>query len=308
MTPSRRSFCASLLGAATLQAFTRPAGTIIDAHIHLFDPKRFPYHKNAAYRPEPVTLDEYKAFVQATKINGTIIVHPEPYQDDHSYLEYCFANEPRPGFFKGTCLFDPISLETPSRMSDLLKRNKGRIVALRVHSNRPLSEPPTTSGPIRDRDLKHPQMKKTWRAAHDLGLAIQVHMNSWHAPEVMALASEFRDTTVIIDHFGRAGQGTPEQYDGVLKMAKLPRVIMKFSAVNYSSKEPAPHRDAASMVKRTYDAFGPDRIIWGGLGHTPADFEKHVQTFETLLAFVSETDKAKIRGGNAVKLFRWTVS
>ena len=48
-----------------------------------------------------------------------------------------------------------------------------RIAALRIHENLAVGKPPTASGPIRDRDLRNPAVKTTWKAAHDLGLAIQ---------------------------------------------------------------------------------------------------------------------------------------
>lgn len=296
MPLSRRRFLATLAITPTLSA--RSQGSLIDTHIHLFatDQKKFPYHRNAVYKPPPSTLENYVAFIKQATIDGAVVVHPEPYQDDHTYLEYCFANEPSPGFFRGTCLFDPIASDTPEKMKALVLRNRGRIIALRIHVNRQAGVPPTTSGAIRDRDLRHPAMKTTWRAAHDLGLAIQMHMIPLHAPEVAALASEFRDTTVIIDHLSRAGQGTPEQYSKVLELAKFPRVIMKFSGVRYSSKQEYPYLDAQPLVQRTFQAFGPDRMIWGGLGMNMADFKKNIEMFNTMFAFASAADRAKISG------------
>ena len=35
------------------------------------------------------------------------------------------AHEPSPGFFKGTCLFDPIDPETPKRMQALVREKSG---------------------------------------------------------------------------------------------------------------------------------------------------------------------------------------
>lgn len=302
---TRRDVLAWPAGGLALAQPRKPV--LIDTHVHLFaaDQSRFPFHKNAVYKPEPQPLENYAAFVKEAGIDHAIIVHPEPYQDDHSYLEYCFANEPSKGFFKGTCLFDPISPETPARMAGLVRGHSGRIVALRIHENRQAGSPPTTTGAIRDRDLKHPAMKKTWRAAHDLGLGIQMHFIPLHAPEITDLAAEFRDTPVILDHLARAGQGTPRQYDRVLAMSKLPHVYMKFSGVGYSSKEKTPFRDAKPLVRRTFDAFGPDRMIWGGLGMDRKVFAENTAMFNELLDFTSEADKAKIRGLTAKKLFRF---
>jgi predicted TIM-barrel fold metal-dependent hydrolase len=298
----RRAFLAAS-AASLLRAAQRRY--LIDTHVHLFarDQVRFPYHAQATYRPPAQPLEDYLPFVRSAGIAHTIIVHPEPYQDDHRYLEFCFANEPSPFFFKGTCLFDPIAPGTPSRMADLVHKNRGRIVALRIHENREAGVPPTTSGPIRDRDLKHPAMRTTWRKAHELGLAIQMHMIPLHAPEVASLAAEFADTPVIIDHLARAGQGTPEQYRRVLDMAKLRNVRMKFSGVNYSSHQPSPHKDVKDLVRRTYDAFGPDRMIWGGLGMNTAEFEQNTAMFDFMFDFASEADRARICGGTAAKLF-----
>jgi hypothetical protein len=44
-------------------------------------------------------------------------------------------------------------------------------------------------------------------------------------------------------------------------------------------------------------------MIWGGLGKTMEEFEQAIEAFETLFENTTETDKAKIRGGTALKLF-----
>ena len=46
-------------------------------------------------------------------------------------------------------------------------------------------------------------------------------------------------------------------------------------------------------------------MIWGGLGYKLADFERAVSLFEEMFDFASEADRAKIRGRNAAKLFRF---
>jgi len=304
-TLTRRELLAALSGGGALLRAKPLAGVLVESHLHLFakDQQRFPYHPNATYKPPPAPLEDYVVFARQARIDHVVIVHPEPYQDDHSYLEHCFANEPSPAFFKGTCLFDPVAPETPARMEALVKRNPGRIVALRIHVNRKPGEPPTTSGAIRDRDLRAPAMKAAWRKARELGLAVQMHFIPCHAPDIDALAGEFSDMPVILDHLARSGQGTPAEYERALKMARLPRVWMKFSGVVYSSRQPPPHLDVKPLVRRTFDAFGPDRMIWGGLGKDMEEFRQRLAMFDELLSFASEGDRGKIRGENAVKLF-----
>jgi predicted TIM-barrel fold metal-dependent hydrolase len=288
---------------APLLSAARPKGILVDTHIHLFDPQKFAYHPNATYRPPAQTLDSYARFVREAKIDHAIIVHPEPYQDDHRYLEYCFLHEPFKGFFKGTCLFDPVARETPARMEALVKRLPGRIVALRIHENQNPNKPPTTSGAIRDRDMRSPATLAAWRKAHSLGLAIQMHFVPCYAPQIRVLASELQEMPVILDHLGRYGEGTPAEFEEVLKLAELPRVYMKYSAVRYSSKQDYPHRDARPFVRRLFQAFGAERIIWGGLGMDMTEFDKQAALLDEMFDFAGETERAKIRGLNATRLF-----
>jgi len=288
---------------APLLSAPRPKGILVDAHIHLFDPDKFAYHPNATYRPPAQTLDGYVMFVRQAKIDHAIIVHPEPYQDDHRYLEYCFLHEPSKGFFKGTCLFDPIAPETPVRMETLTKKLPGRIVALRIHENQDPKKPPTTSGAIRDRDLRSTAMLTSWRKAHSLGLAIQMHFIPCYAPQIRVLASELREMPVILDHLGRYGEGTRAEYEEVLRLAELPHVYMKFSAVRYSSTGDYPYRDVKPLVRRLFQVFGADRIIWGGLGMDMTEFDRQAALLDEMFDFAGESDRAKIRGLNAARLF-----
>ncbi|MBL8173892.1 MAG: amidohydrolase family protein [Bryobacterales bacterium] len=296
MAATRREFLMAM-------AVTRPKGLLIDTHTHLFDEKRFAYHKSAVYKPAAQPLEAYAKFVEEAKIDHTVIVHPEPYQDDHAYLEYCFRNEPRKGFFKGTCLFDATDPGTPRRMAELMRRNAGRIVALRVHINRKPGVPATVAGAIRDRDLRHPQMKKTWAAAGEMRLAIQMHCIPHWAKQIGELAAANAGVTVVLDHLARAGEGTAAEYEDVLALARLPRVYMKFSGWRYSSKQGHPYLDAKPLVRRTYEAFGADRMIWGGLGHNMEEFGKAVEVFEKMFDFVGERERGKIRGVTAARVF-----
>lgn len=266
----------------------------IETHVHLFDPARVPYAPLAPYKPPAYTLADHLRLAEAAPLAHAIIVHPEPYQDDHRYLEYCLAHEPKPGYFKATCLFDPLRPDTPGRIRALVERWPKRIVALRIHA---MSRTPESGGPIRNRDLADPRMLACWRAVASMGMAIQMHFIPAQAPSIRTLAARFPETIVILDHMGRPGQGTPAEYEDVLKLAELPRVILKYSSW------PAYQGDLAALTKRLYDTFGARRIIWGTVGNTIEEFRKQSQRFEELLAFAPAADRASIRGGNAERLF-----
>lgn len=298
---SRRQLIGAAL-AAPLDAQAKPPLTI-DSHIHLFDPRRFPYHSNATYTPPPATLEEYLDFAAQAGIHHAVIVHPEPYQDDHTYLWHAFAHEKPPGFFKGTLLLDANDSRTPARVFHYTSEHPGRLVAIRVHAMNPRGAPSTYAGPIKDRELSSPEMKRLWRAAETHGLAVQMHFLPHHAPEIGRLCDAFAGVTVILDHLGRFGMGEPEDAAKVLALASRPRVVMKFSSPRHSSKQDHPHADVKPFIRSVYDAFGPDRIIWGSLGHTMADFRRNEELLDFHFDYASQSDRLKIRGLNAARLF-----
>ena len=279
----------ALLAGCSASALLAQSGALtIDTHIHLFDPARVPYAPLATYKPAAYTLEDH------AKVAGTlahaVIVHPEPYQDDHRYLDYCLEHEPRPGYFKGTCLFDPLGADTPGRIRAIAARWPKRIVAMRIHA---VSRTPENSGPIRNRDLTDPRMPGCWRALAAAGMAVQMHFIPAQAAKIGALAAKFPEITVILDHMGRPGGGTEAEYRDVLDLAKLPKVILKYSGwTQYQG-------DLAALTRRLFDTFGPQRMIWGGVGNAPDDFRKNSERFEALLSFASASDRAAIRGGNA---------
>ncbi|MDP6443076.1 MAG: hypothetical protein QF805_04725, partial [Pirellulaceae bacterium] len=69
------------------------APPLVDTHLHCFagsrDP-RFPYHKRAPYTPADAATPEHLIkCMDGAGVKYAIVVHPEPYQDDHRYLEHC---------------------------------------------------------------------------------------------------------------------------------------------------------------------------------------------------------------------------
>src|SRR5262245_38549662 len=84
-----------------------PKVLVVDTHLHCFagkDDAKFPYHKDAPYQPADAATPEHLLRVMGE--SGTdfaVVVHPEPYQDDHRYLEHCLAVGKEK--LKGTCLF-----------------------------------------------------------------------------------------------------------------------------------------------------------------------------------------------------------
>src|SRR5258708_6557765 len=81
-------------GSALLDAADKPR-PIIDPRVHCFADKadrRFPLHEKAPYqREKPAAPQDLLKAMNAAGVDYPVFVHPEPYQDDHRYQEYCLG-------------------------------------------------------------------------------------------------------------------------------------------------------------------------------------------------------------------------
>src|SRR5262249_19618979 len=159
----------------------------------------------------------------------------------------CFEKEPSPGFFKATCLFDPVDPKTPARIEEIYRKHPTRIIGMRINVQNGRDTPPSTTGGVRNRDMHDPNMKKTWRKVADLGLGVEMQSVPCHAAMVHALKSEFPDLVLQIDHFGQPARGTDAEFEQVLALSKLPHVYMHVEPL--AAGGPA-------LARRVYDAFG----------------------------------------------------
>jgi predicted TIM-barrel fold metal-dependent hydrolase len=295
---SRRGFLAGtaatvLAGCASERAQASSA-PIVDTHVHCFagvDDARFPYHVNAPYIPTEIHTPEHLLHcMDGAGVGYAIIVHPEPYQDDHRYLEHCLAVGR--GRLKGACLFFADHPDAPQALAALAKR--APLVAARVHAYAPGRMPP----------FGKPELRALWKATADAGLALQLHFEPRWAPGFVPLIDEFRTTTVIIDHLGRPFQGTIEEHDVVVRWADKPNTIIKLAA--YPERSQYPHRDIAPVVRKLSAAYGADRMIWGGGSGgaaTPESYRAERERGRQFIADLSASAQAKVLGGTAARLF-----
>jgi predicted TIM-barrel fold metal-dependent hydrolase len=290
MSHSRRGFLATSL---SLLAADNPRRVpVIDTHVHCFagrDDRKFPYHKDAPYRPaDAATPEALLEAMDGAGVDHAVIVHPEPYQDDHAYLEHCLALDAKR--LKGTCLFFAGRDGAEKGLAALAK--KCALVAVRVHAYAPERQPP----------FGKPAMKALWKAAADLGLAVQIHFEPRYAPGFEPYIKEFPKTTVIIDHLGRPQQGTPEEHAAVVGWSKYDNCVMKVSSL--PEPEKYPHRKLGPVLA-SVKAYGAERLIYGGgwgAGVTAKAYRAERERVAGLLEGLKDAERAAVLGGNAARL------
>ncbi|MEM9643641.1 MAG: amidohydrolase family protein [Planctomycetota bacterium] len=273
-----------------------PETMVVDTHLHCFagpEDSQFPYHPRAPYRPTAKASPErLLARMDGAGVDRAIVVHPEPYQDDHRYLDHCL--DVGGGRLKGTCLFFADRPTSLNRLQNFLHRQGDRIIATRLHAYAPKRLPPWGK----------PEMDRLWKIATDQGVAMQIHLEPRYARMLDPYVRRYPKTRVIIDHMGRPMQGTIEEHDVVLRWSELPNTIMKLASI--PRQDQFPHRDPAPVIRRLAELWGADRLIYGGgfnADATDDSYRQYRTRIASMLTNLSSTDQAKVFGGNATRLF-----
>lgn len=265
---------------------------IIEWNHHLFssDTGRYPFHPQAAYTPAVAQLSadpigEYLARMAREGIDRAVLVHPEPYGDDHRLVREALARHP--DLFRAAAHFFPRDPTSPAKLAALVREVPG-IVAARFHAHRGKEQYLDS--------FADPGVRAIWEQAAALGLIVELHIGPNYARQVTQAIREYPAVTVLIDHLAEPAFGNIVEYMGVLDLARFDRVIMKLSGLNHVSAEPSPHLDVQPLVRGLAEAFGPDRLVWGS--GTPGLIDLH-------LSHWPEADRAKVKGGNLARLLNW---
>ena len=153
---------------------------VVEWNTHIFSPdsERYPLHPQAVYRPDvsihPADpLDAYLRRMTAENINRAVIVHPEPYGDDHRLVLDCLEREPE--ILWATSLFYPRDPDAPKKLVDLVAREP-KIVSTRFHAHRGKE---MYFDSFDDRGLR-----TLWEKAVELSLIVELHIGPDYATQV----------------------------------------------------------------------------------------------------------------------------
>ncbi|MFN4145706.1 MAG: amidohydrolase family protein [Runella sp.] len=291
---TRRSVLATLgIGlAAAGSGYAIDTAPVIEWNAHLFssDVQRYPIHPKATYQrdmtKEPADpLAVYLKRLDSEKIDRAVVVHPEPYGDDHALILEALRREPKR--LRGTSLFYPNDPSAASKLKALVQREP-RIIATRFHAHR--------GKETYLKSFADTGVRAIWKQAADLGLVIELHIGPDYAAQAGAAIRAFPGCKVLIDHLAEPHLGSAVEFADVLDLAQLPNVYMKLSGLGHFAKDEPFYESALPFTSRVVREFGPDKIVWGS--GSPMIVDKHLINF-------SVADRAKVKGGNVRKLLNW---
>ena len=94
--------------------------------------------------------------------------------------------------------------------------------------------------------------------------------------------------------------------DEMLALAQRPNVAIKASSLPCYTNDPYPFAKLTPYLKRTFEAFGADRMMWGSdVTRLPCSYRECLDHFAKELPFLSDDDRTRVLGGTAAKLLRW---
>ena len=111
---------------------------------------------------------------------------------------------------------------------------------------------------------------------------------------------------VCIDHMADCPIDQPDELKKLLALAKYKRVYVKLSHLWSLSKEAYPNRDTHDQVRRLYDAFGPERLMWGSdwpVVEKYCGYGRALALYRDEIKFFNDADRRAILGETALRLW-----
>ncbi len=266
---SRRAFLTSAAAAAAIAGLPAAAKsstlpklkTIIDTHVHFYDPSRpggVPWPPpNDAILNRRILPDVFRKLTAPLGIKSVIEVEASPLVEDNQWILDLAAQNPiilgtsghlepgKPGFGQNLDHF----------------RQNPRFLGIRVSN--------ASWGQNLHSDLQKPEFISDLKLLSQAGLEVDSACGVNGLPDVLRLTDLVPDLRVVIDHMPfdpPLDQTALRIYKDTLReIGKRPQVFCKVSTV-LRRVENRPVEDVnyyRPMLDELWDVFGPDRLIYG---------------------------------------------
>jgi L-fuconolactonase len=159
-----------------------------------------------------------------------------------------------------------------------------------------------------------------WKAAAKLGLSITTGGRSadFTNPEFAQIVEAIPEVPVVIEHLGSTDNPNDdpvgvEVFEQIFSLSRYPNTYIKIHGLGeFTKRTPFPSgpfpfdRPIRPLLDMAYDAFGPQRMMWGSdypLVNSREGYQRALHLTMDELASKSDEDRAWIFGKTAMKVF-----
>lgn len=308
--------CGTGLAVAALPNFPSAAATaasapVIDTHMHVWarDGERYPfphpYLPDFKLPPHEGTVEMLIEDMDRHGCTHAVLVQVIYHGWDNAYVADCVKRFP--DRLKAHGLIDPTDPHVADKLEFWLKEHG--LSGMRF-------------SPLYYQDGKHGgdgwlNTKEThalWRKAEELGAVFNFFIGPKQLPQLEIMVRAHPQMRIIIDHLAQIDFKSADaeaDLQRLLKMANYRNVWVKVSELSSVSKSGTyPFADAYPHVKRVYEAFGPDRLLFG-TGYPGAarahykrpTLDQEIALIREIMPFFTAEDREKILGRNAARLW-----
>jgi predicted TIM-barrel fold metal-dependent hydrolase len=290
--------CAAAEARSTASA---KSNRFIDAHVHVWtdDIQNYPMapgRNPAGMSPTRFLPEEILRHARPSGVDRIVLIQMSCYDFDNSYMVSVIRRQPK--VFRGVAIVDPRGKDPDVKMRELAGQG---VRGFRIS---PGGGAPPASW------LDGEGYEKMFRCGAKEHLAMCPLINPKALSGVARQCEKFPETPVIIDHLARigAGDGTmnDSNIDALCALSCHRQVKVKVSAFYALGAKKPPHLDLAPLIRRVYEAFGPQRLMWASDcpyqvgGET---YEDSISLVRDRLDFLSSEDKEWILRRTAEKFF-----
>jgi predicted TIM-barrel fold metal-dependent hydrolase len=284
---SRRAIMAAPLAGIMLHSSETQAQPstyrIIDPHVHVWthDPQ-FPFAKETRTPPaDDATVEMLLELMKKHSVERTVIIQVIHYRWDNSYVASVLKRHSR--IFHGVARVDPENPAAPEHLSKLVQEQGFHGVRLSPAGN--------SAGDW----FKGALMPPLWKRCEELKVPMTILAPITRMPDVALLADKHPDLTIVIDHMADCPIDQPDQLEKLLALKRYPKLFVKISHTWSLSRQPFPFRDTWPQVKRVYDAFGPQRLMWATdwpIVNARASYTQALAVVKDEMDFLNADDKS----------------
>ena len=272
---------------------------IIDSQIHAFYPntpeRPWPAGATSPHGPQ-YTVEQAKAQMDAAGVRRAILVPPSWTGWDNEYsLSFARAEPDRFGVMGRFDVGAPNAKEALAGW-----RSQQGMLGIRIFF---VGEPWVSMLTDRSYDW-------FWSEVERSRMPMMGHIPG-NIAGFEGLLARFPRLRLTIDHAGRHPRGQMDDgawadADQLYALARHPDVAVKVSSLPCFSTEPYPFTNLQRHIRKIYDTFGPQRMLWGSdVTRLTSTYAENVKLFTEALDFLSEDDREWIMGRAAAACCDW---